>query len=582
MALVLFFHLLAVLTLVAGKPILLPRQDQGATQAVASPSFDVTIESLGNTTIKAHVKNLGTDAYRLVQRGDILDHVPTKKVNIAGGDEESTFTGVRVEYIVSHLTSDGFVQIEPDQSVASVFDVAEIYALTPGQEYTAVAKGALEYTTLDNEKKFLTFPYTSNNISFTAPTDVTNRLEDRSSLQCSDEYNSIVQEAISRAAKMATAGAQDARSGQASALFQKFFKSTSQDDLDTVAGRLEAIAKEATTTGQLTYYCEPTSEDYCSANVAAMMYPSLNRVVNCPGYYSSTKVSDYCGYLDQAGITLHEYAHATALYAPGTEDIAYGIDSVLEIDTADSLNNADNFAYYASAVFLQCAADDSIEIGTEMNIDLGIDIGTGDDSSSDTTTETPTQTPTTTQEPTYTPEPVPTDGWGIDGGIEIGTGDDGSTWGGNEAGDGGWGDWGSGSDAGTGTGTGTSWSTTSPESSSTTTVSTSTSSDGSTWNMQDFINWIMAAYGNNDAASTSGQTQGQVNANAETMAGLEGSNSDSGVDANPAVTNTISNPGSNVVTVVVTETATAPAAAQATTPPVEAEQVEGEEDCEEE
>ncbi|KAL4797719.1 Deuterolysin metalloprotease family-domain-containing protein [Aspergillus venezuelensis] len=569
MALVLFFHLLAVLTLVAGKPILLPRQDQGATQAVASPSFDVTIESLGNTTVKAHVKNLGTDAYRLVQRGDILDHVPTKKVNIAGGDEEPTFTGVRVEYIVSHLTSDGFVQIEPDQSVASVFDVADIYALTPGQEYTAVAKGALEYTTLDNEKKFLTFPYTSNNISFTAPTDVTNRLEDRSTLQCSDEYNSIVQEAISRAAKMATAGAEDARSGQASALFQKFFKSTSQDDLDTVAGRLEAIAKEATTTGQLTYYCEPTSEDYCSANVAAMMYPSLNRVVNCPGYYSSTKVSDYCGYLDQAGITLHEYAHATALYAPGTEDIAYGIDSVLELDTADSLNNADNFAYYASAVFLQCAADDSIEIGTEMNIDLGIDIGTGSDDSSgsDTTTETPTQTPTATQEPTYTPEPVPTDGWDIDGGIEIGTGDDGWTLGGNEGGDGGWGDWGS--DAGTGSGT--SWSTTSPDSSSTTTVSTSTSSDGSTWNMQDFINWIMAAYGNNDS-----------NVNAETMAGVEGSNPDSDVDANPAATNTISNPESNIVTVVVTETATAPAAAEATDPPSEAEQVEGEEDCEEE
>ncbi|KAL4945681.1 Deuterolysin metalloprotease family-domain-containing protein [Aspergillus oleicola] len=562
MALVLFFHLLAVLTLVAGKPILLPRQDQGATQAVASPSFDVMIESLGNTTVKAHVKNLGSDAYRLVQRGDILDHVPTKKVNIAGGDEEPTFTGVRVEYIVSHLTSDGFVQIEPNQSVASIFDVADIYALSPGQEYTAVAKGTLEYTTLDNEKEFLTFPYTSNNISFTAPNDVTNRLEDRSMLQCSDQYNSIVQEAITRAAKMATAGAEDARSGQASALFQKFFKSTSQDDLDTVAGRLEAIAKEAISTGQLTYYCEPTSKDYCTANIAAMMYPSQNRIVNCPAYESYPNTTDRCGHLDKGGVTLHEYAHATALYAPGTDDIAYGMESVLELDTADSLNNADSFAYYASAVFLQCAADDSVEIGTEMNINLGVDSG-DDTSNTDTTTETPTQTPTATQEPTYTPEPDPTD----DGGTGTGTGSS------------------SGSDSGTGTGT--SWSTTSPDSSTTTTVSTSTSSDGSTWSVQDFINWIMSVFGNNDSGSSSGQTQGQTNtsANGESMAGVEGSNCGSDADANAnanANTNTVSNPGCSIVTVVVNETATAPTAAQATAPPLEAEEVEGEEDCDEE
>ncbi|KAL4929368.1 Deuterolysin metalloprotease family-domain-containing protein [Aspergillus undulatus] len=580
MAFVLFFHLLAVLTFVSGKPVFLPRQDLGATQDVASPSFDVTIESLGNTSIKAHVTNRGPEEYRLVQRGDILDHVPTKKVHVTGGETEPEFTGVRVEYVLSHLTAEGFVQIAPNQTVASIFDVAEIYALDPGQEYTAVAKGALEYTTLDNEKKFLTYPYTSNEISFTAPTDVKNRLEDRSTLQCSDEYNAIVQEAISRAAKMATAGAEDARSGKASALFQKFFKSTSQEDLDTVAGRLEAIAKEATTTGQLTYYCEPTSEDYCSANVAAMMYPSLNKVVNCPGYYSSTKTSNYCGYLDQAGITLHEYAHATALYAPGTEDIAYGWDSVLSLDTSDSLNNADNFAYYASSVYLQCAADDSVTIGTELNIDLGLGIGGGSDSDSgsDSGSDTATQTPT----PTATQEPAPTD-------TESG-GDGGWIWGGGSGGWGGWGqggdsgsggDWGSGTGTNTNTGTEATWSTSSPDS-ATTTVSTSTG--GTSWSMQDFVNWLMAAYGNNDNNGYGQtQTQSQTNTitNAETMTKVKSPelNADSNANIN-SETNTISNPGSNVVTVVVTETATAPVAAQ-TAAPTQAASAQAEEDCEE-
>lgn len=255
---------------------------------------------------------------------------------------------MRIEYVLTHLTDDGFVKVLPNQTVATIFDVADFYDLSPGEEYTAEAKGLLEYTTLTDEKKFHTFSYKSNNISFTAPIDVANRLGARSTLECSDEYNQIVQDAISRAGKMAAAGAKDARTG--SELFQKFFKSTSESDMKEVAGRLEGIAKEATTKGELTYYCQPTEYDYCAGNVAAMTYPTLDRVVNCPGYYASTKVSNTCGYLDQAGITLHEYAHADAVYSPGTEDIAYGYEAVQSLDTEDSLNNADNFAYYASGM----------------------------------------------------------------------------------------------------------------------------------------------------------------------------------------------------------------------------------------
>lgn len=265
-------------------------------------------------------------------------------------DSDPTFIGAHVEYILAHLTADGFVEVAPNSTVASTFDIADLYDLTPGQEYTAVAKGALEYTTLENKNKFRTAKYTSNNISFTAPAGLTRRMEQRSVLECSDDNKALVQDAILRAAKMATAAAKDARTG--STLFQKFFKTTSESDIEEVAGRFEAIAKEATTTGQLTYYCEPTADDYCSSNVAAMTYPSLNKVVNCPGYYTSTRDSNYCGYLDQAAITLHEYSHASALYSPGTEDVGYGWDTVLSLDTQGSLNNADNFAYYASGTTL--------------------------------------------------------------------------------------------------------------------------------------------------------------------------------------------------------------------------------------
>ncbi|KAL4997977.1 Deuterolysin metalloprotease family-domain-containing protein [Aspergillus recurvatus] len=526
---VLFFHLLAVLTLAAGKPILLPRLAQEAPQDVAEHSFDVTIESLGNSTVKAEVTNTGSEGLRLVQRGGILDQFPTKKVNVKGGESDPKFTGVRVEYILSHLTADGFVQLSPNQTVGSVFDLADLYELSPGQEYTAVAKGLLQYTTLANEKKFLTFSYKSNNISFTAPTDTTSRLEDRSTLVCSDEYNQIVQDAISRAAEMATAAAADARTG--SALFQKYFKSTSQDDMEEVAGRLDAIAKEATTTGQLKYYCEPTAEDYCAGNVAAMMYPTLNRVVNCPGYYASTKVSDYCGYLDQAAITLHEYAHADALYSPGTEDIAYGYESVLSLDTEDSKNNADNFAYYASSVFLQCDADEEPgEIGTELDVDIGSGGVDGSSTQTPTTTAEPTNNPPAT-EPTYTPEPTSTgtsgtgtgtgwtwpwgQGWGQNGGsgsadgdYPTGTTSNTNTGFGTGAGTGGYGGWGAGRSSDSSAATVTSTPTAAP---------VTTTNGQELWNLNDLVNWLVSMYAGD------GQTQGQTQTETESSSVNSGS-----------------------------------------------------------
>ncbi|CEN62020.1 hypothetical protein ASPCAL08662 [Aspergillus calidoustus] len=538
MALLLFFHLLAVLTLVAGKPILIPRlaQEAASLDDAAQTLFDVTLESLGNTTVKAQITNVATEGFRLVQRGGILDHVPTKKVIVKGGDTDPVFTGVRVEYILSHLTADGFVTITPGQTISSIFDVADLYALAPGTEYTAIADGALEYTTLTDKTHFLNVDYLSNSITFTAPENVKSRLEDRSTLVCSDEYNSIVQAAISRAAEMATAAAADARSGT-TGLFEKFFKSTSQSDRDEVAGRLEAIALEATTTGKLTYYCEPQDMDYCAANVAAMMYPSLDRVVNCPGYYSSTKVSNYCGYLDQAGITLHEYAHAESLYPPGTEDIVYGYEGVLSLSTERAKNNADSFAYYASAVYLQCAVDDSVTIGTPLDIDT--ETATSADDSDETdpaptstttlttthtehATSTATETATVTATSTETQSPTePTGGygegpWGAGGGFgwdDWGHTDDdtnSNTETETEHPTGTWPDTNSGSGSGSGTGTwpgsGWGWATPGVTTTSTAVIGTATpvmtETGTSLFNLQDLLDWL--------AAKFTAQSQAQV------------------------------------------------------------------------
>ncbi|PTU20627.1 hypothetical protein P175DRAFT_0436786 [Aspergillus ochraceoroseus IBT 24754] len=342
-----FFHLLAFFTLASGKPILIPRLAQDVSQGGTQGLFSVSLESLGSTSVKAQVTNVGTNAVRLVQRGGILDQLPTRKVSLKGTGSDPTFAGVQVKYVLSHLSPEAFVRLSPNQTVESIFDITDIYPdLSPNQEYTAAAEGTLEYTTLDNPRKFSHAHYTSNSISVQTPKELAKRLEIRSTLECTGEYNQLVQNALKRAASMATAASADARSGSAN--FEKFFKSTNQDDRDEVADRLEAIAREATTTGELTYYCEPTALDYCGGNIAAMTYPTENKVVNCPGYYETPAENNYCNYLDQAAISLHEFAHATAVYSPGTEDITYGYESVLQLSTSLAKNNADSFAYYAS------------------------------------------------------------------------------------------------------------------------------------------------------------------------------------------------------------------------------------------
>ncbi|KAB8237546.1 Deuterolysin metalloprotease family-domain-containing protein [Aspergillus alliaceus] len=346
-----FFQLVqffGLLTLAAGKPVHLPRQASGAPQDGAQNLIDVQLEALGNSTVKALIKNVADESLRVVKRGGLLDKdLPTKKV-VVSGSENPTFSGARVDYINSHLTPEAFMDLAPNQTVESIFDIADSHDLAAGKKYSAIADGMLEYTKADDHKKFFVVPYKSNSIDFEAPENVESRLTARATMSgCDGQYDQLMKDNLKRVSEMATAAAKDARDGS-SGLLKKFFKSDSEADKKEVSGRLEAIAKEATSTGTLTYYCQAEAQDSCGGNIAAITYPTMNRVVNCQAYYQTQQVVNECGYLDQAAISLHEFAHATSVYSPGTEDVVYGLQGVLGLDNAQAKNNADSYAYYAN------------------------------------------------------------------------------------------------------------------------------------------------------------------------------------------------------------------------------------------
>ncbi|KAL4737181.1 Deuterolysin metalloprotease family-domain-containing protein [Aspergillus similis] len=400
--------LLLLAALAAAKPLLMP----ALAREASLPSFDVTLQ----------VANLGPDEVRLIRRGGILDPLPTQKVTVQDADgAQLQFSGVHVHYVLTHLNDAAFIKLSPNHTVESVFDIASMYTLSAGQDYTATANGALEYTTLTDTDTFSTYNYRSNQISFTAPSSH-NNLKARTTVECSNsDYNTKIHNAIERAAKMAAAGAADARNG-ASDNFKKFFFTTDQDALDEVAERLEAIATETTTTGSSYYYCEPRDQSdsqYCDGNVAAFTVVQDNTIVTCDLYYDTLEASNSCSYLDQGGIVLHEYTHASQIYSPGTEDIVYGYENVQSLqDTEKALNNADSYAYYAAAIYLQCAADGSIAEGTPLNIELNSTLTSSGSSSSSPGSTSAVAVPASTETPSTGSSTGPGSGFGSGFGSE--------------------------------------------------------------------------------------------------------------------------------------------------------------------
>ncbi|KAB8213087.1 Deuterolysin metalloprotease family-domain-containing protein [Aspergillus novoparasiticus] len=332
---------------VSGKPT-------SSSSQFAGPSFssqdrdivDVKLYTLGNSTIRAVVTNIGNDHLQLIKSGSILDeNRPTRKVSIEGN---ARFTGVRVDYINSHLSPDAFVYLAPNQTIESVFNVAKFYDLVPGERYYAFASGYLEYIRSTVPNLFSSVAYTSNKVTFDAPRVLNKAITSRATLiACDAQYNDAMHQALDRVAKMAMAAAQEAREG--GERLKVYFNSTSPEVRKEVADRLDAIANEANSKGTVNYYCKDTKHE-CYGNVAALTFPYENRIINCLPYYETPAVTDQCHYLDQAGLSLHEFAHATSVYHPGTIDVAYGYPDVLRLNTQSALHNADSYAYYANCM----------------------------------------------------------------------------------------------------------------------------------------------------------------------------------------------------------------------------------------
>ncbi|KAI9709513.1 MAG: hypothetical protein M1820_003273 [Bogoriella megaspora] len=341
-----------------------------ATAASASvihrriPGLELSLEAADNTLIKATLTNTGSEAVNLLNKGTFLDNAHVQKVAVSGANNSASFEGIRYRVSTTNLSEDSFTSLDAGESKVVSFDMAHFYDLTSGGTFDVKASGAIPFakagsTELTGNALAYSSKIISVDVDGTKAATVArpySKAQKRANLQsdCTGSDGSATESALSDCVSLAQAAASDASAG--SSTFEEYFKTTDASTRQTVSDRLNAVADEcsSTTSGATDYYCTDV-DNGCSDGVLAYTIPSQNVVVNCPLYFSDLPhLASSCHQQDQVTTTIHEFTHAPGVYSPGTDDLGYGYNAVLQLDTDDSVNNADTYALYANAINLGC------------------------------------------------------------------------------------------------------------------------------------------------------------------------------------------------------------------------------------
>ncbi|KAI9712316.1 MAG: hypothetical protein M1820_001529 [Bogoriella megaspora] len=329
--------------------------------------LELTLASESNTVVKATLKNTGTEALNLLNKGTFLDSEHVQKVDVLSSNSPVAFEGIRYRVQTTDLAEDAFTALDAGETKEVTFDLASVYDLSSGGVFDVIASGAIPIAKAGStELTGDALEYNSNSLSVNVdaaeaatvarPYSKEN-INKRSAVQsdCTGTRGTSTRSALTDCVSLASAAARAAASGSA-AKFQEYFKTTSATTRTTVTNRLNAVAREcgSATSGATRYYC---SDVYgaCSSNVLAYTLPSNNVVVNCPLYFSALPhLTRTCHAQDQVTTTLHEFTHAPGVYSPGTLDNGYGYNAATSLSANAALNNADTYALYANAIYVGC------------------------------------------------------------------------------------------------------------------------------------------------------------------------------------------------------------------------------------
>ncbi|KAF1849332.1 neutral protease 2-like protein [Cucurbitaria berberidis CBS 394.84] len=323
--------------------------------------LSVKLTASGNSEVKVLVTNNGDKIVNLLSKGTFLDEkIPVEKVSIysAGGSTKVPFEGIKIRLLTSGLSKDDFVALAAGESKELTVETAALHTLNDGGDFDVFAKGLLPFAEEGSTELAGAYNYESNKLTMSVDgalaATVSKAVVKRTVIgsSCTGAKLSAVRTALSNCARLASAAATSAAAGTK---LQTYFKSTTTSVKNEVSGRLRAISSDCGGTGSKTTTNCNDPYNGCESNVLAYTVPAQNFITYCPLFFSDLPaLSSTCHGQDQATTVLHEEAHAPAVYSPGTDDLGYGYAAATRLSTSQALNNADSFALYSNAIYLNC------------------------------------------------------------------------------------------------------------------------------------------------------------------------------------------------------------------------------------
>ncbi|KAK2868043.1 hypothetical protein FQN49_003209 [Arthroderma sp. PD_2] len=336
--------------------------------------LDVQLSAVGNSMVKATITNNGHSAVNMLNLNTMMDQSPTQKVVVYKDGAEVPFTGMMQRYDMTDLTEEFFTPIAPGASVEQSFDIAATHDLSAGGNYVITAGGAIPTAEEHSTTLTSTALYQSNElhmeidgnqaaaveqaIAFTPEMQSlhSRSLEKRTRIvanSCQGNQLRILQTALRNSAALSQRAAQAAQRNPRK--FQEYFRTGDANAVRRVVNRFNSVARESSSGngGGTTYYCNDRF-NRCQPRTIAYTLPSMNLVVNCPIYWREPPLTRQCHGQDQATTTLHEFTHNPAVVSPHCTDHAYGYQRCISLPAAQALQNADNYALFANAIYVGC------------------------------------------------------------------------------------------------------------------------------------------------------------------------------------------------------------------------------------
>ncbi|PSN60468.1 hypothetical protein BS50DRAFT_655616 [Corynespora cassiicola Philippines] len=322
--------------------------------------LNVTLSLIGESEVHIAIKNEGSQALRLLNKGTILDtRSPIQKASLYSHAKgtQLPFTGITVHLAVTELDADDFLQLGSGETTEITVETTDHFALAGGV-YKVVAEGIIPCAAQNSTTLADGVKYQSNTILMQFNSSrVSNRRADaiiprgRVHKSCGKSQRKLLETAFENCAYYSYHAAVAAQSGKK---LKKYFNDDSKSVKQAVSSRLFAISAECNKKEKKNSLHTCLDEtNFCDKKTTAYAESDRNRITYCKLYFSGKFpiLAQECNQYDSVQTVVHELTHLEKVYSPATTDFAYGWNDLSKLSTKKALKNADSFAFYMSGMF---------------------------------------------------------------------------------------------------------------------------------------------------------------------------------------------------------------------------------------